>query len=187
MKIYFVRHGESVANKEGWVAGRLDPPLTILGREQAREAGEQLVNSNTAISTVVASNMIRAQQTAEIIIEQLAFDVEYVSLPEFSERSFGDLHGTRKSNPTLHTSPDTYFAELEKAGGEGSKELDRRVAICMKKFESLQAPVLAIGHSGFTRHLRLRYDPTCSEYETLLDLPRFENGQLHEFELVANK
>ena len=34
---HFVRHGQSVANAEGWVAGHVDTPLTELGKHQARQ------------------------------------------------------------------------------------------------------------------------------------------------------
>ena len=41
-KIIFIRHGESVANEEDWVAGRIDVALTELGREQAKNAQSKI-------------------------------------------------------------------------------------------------------------------------------------------------
>ena len=42
MKIYLVRHGQSVGNVKNLWYGSTDLPLTDLGREQARQAGEKL-------------------------------------------------------------------------------------------------------------------------------------------------
>jgi broad specificity phosphatase PhoE len=60
----FVRHGESVANAEGWLAGYVDAALTARGEGQA----ESLVPHLTAWKPqrVVASTLQRAWRTAAL-------------------------------------------------------------------------------------------------------------------------
>ena len=67
MKIYLVRHGQSVGNvRELWY-GSSDLPLTDLGRQQAREAGEKL--RGVSFSACYASPLIRAKDTAQLVME----------------------------------------------------------------------------------------------------------------------
>ena len=66
-----VRHGESEWNVLGKWQGRADTNLTEAGRVQALRAAEQLVTANVDIERVVASSLIRARETAEIIAEHL--------------------------------------------------------------------------------------------------------------------
>lgn len=42
MRLYLVRHGQSEGNVAKTFHGHTDYPLTELGREQARQAGEKL-------------------------------------------------------------------------------------------------------------------------------------------------
>ena len=73
MKVYFVRHGESVGN-----AGRLhqtiDMPLSELGVAQAVRIAERL--RKYKIDIIFASPVIRARQTAEIISTNLNVPIE---------------------------------------------------------------------------------------------------------------
>jgi len=61
---YIIRHGQSVGNVEPGHGD--DPPLTPLGREQARLTGQRLAHE-TQVAQVVASTMKRAAETAQII------------------------------------------------------------------------------------------------------------------------
>lgn len=60
--IYFIRHGQKESN---WG----DPPLTELGRQQARKTGVYLKEKN--ISAVWASPAKRTQETAQLVAEQM--------------------------------------------------------------------------------------------------------------------
>jgi probable phosphoglycerate mutase len=65
--IYFVRHGESLANIEDKV-GIHEAPLSPLGKKQAKELNKNLGHVN--FSEIFTSNFIRAKGTAEIIALQ---------------------------------------------------------------------------------------------------------------------
>ena len=46
MKIYFIRHGETIWNTEKRFQGSSNSPLTELGRNQALKLGKRLKNTN---------------------------------------------------------------------------------------------------------------------------------------------
>src|SRR5665213_1161889 len=84
-RIILVRHGESVFNKAGIIAG--DSPLTDKGREQARQTKEILARFK--FDAVYSSDLKRAIETAEIIAgKQVPASNRLSSL---RERDFGSL------------------------------------------------------------------------------------------------
>ena len=64
MEFYLIRHGQST-NNEGKLPRAADPPLTDIGVEQARWAGESL--KDEGITRLYCSPMLRTLQTAQII------------------------------------------------------------------------------------------------------------------------
>lgn len=62
--VYFVRHGQSVGNRDQIFLGHTDMPLTELGREQARLAGEAIKKMGIVPDAVYASPLSRAYETA---------------------------------------------------------------------------------------------------------------------------
>lgn len=69
-----MRHGESTWNAAGRLQHRNPaPPLTGLGRRQAREAGESL--RGTPVDLLLTSPALRARQTAQIVADLLGLDV----------------------------------------------------------------------------------------------------------------
>lgn len=66
MELYLIRHGQS-ANNAGVLPRVADPPLTDIGVEQARWAGESL--KAEGITRLYCSPMLRTLQTAQIISE----------------------------------------------------------------------------------------------------------------------
>ncbi|HEV8666535.1 MAG TPA: histidine phosphatase family protein [Candidatus Paceibacterota bacterium] len=92
--VYFVRHGESGAN-EKQIHGMGHHPLTKKGFEQAGFIAERL--SKLPIQKVISSDMLRAKQTAEAVIQKIGvpFEVheglgEIRGPSEFNERGIND-------------------------------------------------------------------------------------------------
>jgi broad specificity phosphatase PhoE len=65
-----LRHGATDWNREGRFQGRTDNPLNADGLRQAHEAADML--RDTGISRIVASPLVRAARTAEIIADTIA-------------------------------------------------------------------------------------------------------------------
>jgi len=85
-KWIFVRHGESVANYEGWLSGFVDVPLTDKGIAQAANVAELL--SEVKVSRIYSSDLVRAKETARAVAEAKGLSV--VSNYALRERSLGD-------------------------------------------------------------------------------------------------
>ena len=73
MKIYFTRHGLTEYNKERRIQGLLDSPLTLEGKEKAKEVGARL--KDECIEIIYSSDQKRAMDSAKIINEALKLDI----------------------------------------------------------------------------------------------------------------
>lgn len=87
-KLLLVRHGQSEWNADGRWQGQADPPLTDLGRAQARHAARAL----GAVDAVVASDLQRAAETAAILSAELGIG-PVVHDPRLRERDAGAWSG----------------------------------------------------------------------------------------------
>ena len=85
----FIRHGQSVANAEGWFSGQQNPRLTLRGEEQARRLVTTL--ADTHIDRILASDLERAKRTAEIGLGERGIPIEIH--PELRERCCGVHEG----------------------------------------------------------------------------------------------
>jgi len=88
--IFIARHGETDWNRLGRFQGRTDVPLNEAGRAQARALAERLAPFR--IGAVVASDLSRARQTAQIVAEMLSLPFVHVE-PDLRERGYGVFEG----------------------------------------------------------------------------------------------
>jgi bisphosphoglycerate-dependent phosphoglycerate mutase len=64
--LFLIRHGETLLNAAKVLQGSgVDPPLSGVGREQARLVGERFANIH--VDNVAASQLLRARETAQYI------------------------------------------------------------------------------------------------------------------------
>jgi len=94
--LWLVRHGQSGWNAAGRIQGQSPaaPGLTATGRNQAALAARELarrVARAPRAPLIVASDLARAAETAEIIAGHLGLPVEFD--PALREQSLGDLEG----------------------------------------------------------------------------------------------
>lgn len=73
MRIYFTRHGLTQYNKERRIQGLLDSPLTLEGRQKAKELGLRL--KSFGIEAIYSSDQKRAMDSAKIINETLNLEI----------------------------------------------------------------------------------------------------------------
>lgn len=86
---YFLRHGQTAWNVEGRFQGHTDIPLNETGLAQAHDAARIL--ASCPIDLIVASPLIRACRTAEIVAEKLGKPLLFDD--ELKERPFGRFEG----------------------------------------------------------------------------------------------
>lgn len=67
MNVYLLRHGETVANKEGRIQGRIDIPLNDYGIELAEITRDGIQKEGIRFDKIYSSPLIRAVQTATIV------------------------------------------------------------------------------------------------------------------------
>jgi broad specificity phosphatase PhoE len=91
LRIIFVRHGESLHNKNNVLQGRLDTPLSEAGIAQARAVARRL--SKEKINAIYSSPLKRARSTAEEIARRHPGLKLRIS-PEIVEQDFGTLEGS---------------------------------------------------------------------------------------------
>ena len=180
MKLYFLRHGQSQANLDGFYAAQNETPLTNLGREQARQAGLGAKNHN--IDVIISSPQSRAHDTAIIVASQINYPENEILVDSaLREVSVGNLVGTAARGPKgylEHEASPNGDEEVETLG-----QLIKRMSLFSAKLEKYSGKtVLLVGHNisgqllksilaGGMPHL----DPTAT----------FPNGEIIEFEVTT--
>ena len=96
--LILIRHGQSVWNASHRFTGWTDVDLSDKGVIEAEEAGRQL--SDIRIDVVHTSDLIRAQRTAKIVMQQNESSGEDVPTKydwRLNERHYGALQGLNKA------------------------------------------------------------------------------------------
>ncbi len=92
-EFFFIRHGETDWNVQHRMQGSTDIPLNDTGRAQAKAAQAFILNAG--ITRLIASPLIRAFETAQILNETAGLPLHTVA--GLSERSFGIYEGKHRS------------------------------------------------------------------------------------------
>ncbi|MDE6002725.1 MAG: histidine phosphatase family protein, partial [Prevotella sp.] len=87
--IFLVRHGETVDNARQIMQGQTQGCLNEKGREQAQQVAKRLAGES--LDAIVASDLQRAIQTAELLAEPHHLPV--VTTPLLRERDWGGFTG----------------------------------------------------------------------------------------------
>ncbi len=161
MDLYLVRHGQTEWNKQGVMQGRLDSPLTELGRKQAYSLAQRLAHEH--YDAVYASPTPRAHNTARIIFQDR--DV-HIGLDErLREIYMGDWEGlTFETVQAREAEQFDHFCNrphlFNKAGAETYQELFDRVSAFIRDLEAqhMEQKVLVVTHGatllGFIMHYK---------------------------------
>lgn len=133
-KFLLVRHGQTAMSVERRYSGRGDVPLTDYGKQQAADAAKRLgamegLVVDGEVAPIVASPLMRTQQTAQVIADTLGGRVE--THPGLIETDFGDWEGltfaeAMDRDPALHAE---WLADISvpPPGGESFDVVHRRV------------------------------------------------------------
>lgn len=148
MKLYFIRHGESVANSASIISS-LDTPLTKRGVRQAVDVSKKLADKD--ITKIICSPLPRARQTAIILADTLEIPVTDIRIvDELQERHFGELTNLPKEHKT-----EFYFNNDNDHGMESRQDLIDRMTVALTKIMHIKlktdGSIAIVGHriSGF--------------------------------------
>ena len=110
--LFFVRHGQSMANLLRVFAGQMDFELSDLGLRQA-EKGARFLKDHFSIDAIYSSPMKRAMQTAEPAAR--LYGLEIIPMEDLRERSIGVWAG--RYNEEIQTLyPEQYVAWKNRLG-----------------------------------------------------------------------
>ena len=98
MNLILIRHGQSEWNALNQFTGWKDPDLTAKGIEEAHNAGKIIKNLKINFDLVFTSALVRAQNTAEIILEEINQSLSTIKDQALNERNYGDLAGLNKDD-----------------------------------------------------------------------------------------
>lgn len=150
MKLFVVRHGQTVWNKEKKMQGSGDSSLTELGILEARKLGEAI--RNIEFDRIYTSPLGRTLQTTEFIRGDRDIPVQIID--ELQEMNFGIIEGKELSLVeekygdminNLWNNPVDYRND----SGENFEDVYKRVGVAMDKITSngdREENVLVITH-----------------------------------------
>ncbi len=158
MLFYFVRHGQTEANSQGLLAGSgLDHPLNESGHLQARSLAAAIRSHIPhPLHRLVASNMLRARETAGYLAAELGLPLELNA--DFREWDLGEWEGH-----TFEEFGHLLLGEGEPKTGESREVFYSRIDGAWKSVHSEREPYLVVAHGAVWLAL-----------QDLLKIPRFK-------------
>ncbi len=96
MKIYIIRHGQTIKNKERLLQGRSDAPLNQQGIGQAQMAAQYFRQQHIWFDRVFSSPLQRSVQTARIVSGQSDIRLD----DRLLEMDYGPYEGTSLDHPS---------------------------------------------------------------------------------------
>ena len=176
--LYFVRHGETDWNVAQRYQGRRDIPLNAKGRLQAKRNGQvlaELLGSRAALLDYVASPLLRARETMEIMRAELMLSpTGYRTDDRLSEIDYGRWEG-RLWAELPNTDPAGYAARKadpwgwQPTGGESYRMLSERIALWLREIER---DAVVASHGGVSKALRGLVLQLASAQIPHLDVPQ---------------
>lgn len=153
--LFFMRHGQSIANKTNTFQGRSNSELSETGEGQAAASGTYFSQYN--LDTVYSSPLIRANKTARIVTQELGLDPKSVEVLDelqeldtgvFSDRSIDYI---RNNEPELW---NTYQQHSWDGVPEAEGQLSLRVRalsiwrLLAKVSADGKRSILCVSHGG---------------------------------------
>lgn len=163
-KLFLVRHGQSQWNLENRFTGWKNVDITEQGKQEAKNAGEIL--KNETIDVAFTSELIRAQHTLEIILNEFENknEIRITKHLALNERAYGDLEGLNKAETAEKFGKEQVHIwrrsfDVPPPNGESLKDTYNRV---IPYFETHIKPLLAQGKKCTYR--RSRKQPPSLDY-----------------------
>ena len=159
MIIYAARHGQTQWNAQNRICGRTDLPLTEVGLAQAAQLAEKSVGHG--IDLIIASPMLRAQQTAKAVAERLRVPMQTDA--RLIEQDYGIYEGMDRSTQAFLDNKRQFATRHP--GGESAMQLAYRVYSLLEDIKAKYADktVLLVCHGGIMRVIRTYFEDMTNE------------------------
>ena len=180
--LYFVRHGQTAANRSFKFSGQIDLPLTNLGKQQASACRNSLHNLH--FDAVYCSPLTRARDTATLATSGLPGIPEITYDDRLIERDFGTVDG--KFAPFAMAKVWSYDKSYTKThyGEETLLHLEFRVQefLDMIREKHPDQTILVFSHGGVGAAIHALLNDTTRTGNFFKDF-HLENGALTFFTL----
>jgi len=197
MNLILIRHGQSEWNALNQFTGWKDPDLTATGIQEAHNAGKIINSLEINFDLVFTSALIRAQNTAEIILKEISQSLPTIKDQALNERNYGDLAGLNKDDARKRWGDEQVHIwrrsfDIPPPNGESLKMTAERTLPC---FDELIMPelklnknVLVSAHGNSLRSIVMKLEQIDENSIVKLEIPTgvpriysFENeGFIHQ-------
>ncbi|MEK4564207.1 histidine phosphatase family protein [Alkalihalobacillus sp. FSL R5-0424] len=149
MKLYLIRHGESLGNLQGKIQGTMDFPLSDLGKQQVDLISSYCQNIN--LDFLYSSDLERAYATAKTIGDSTGLDVQ--AWEQIREVHLGPLQGLSRDE-IREQYPETVTNSIITSGINGTETVEELTTRCKNVLEQLHTQhssdsVALVSHGGF--------------------------------------
>ena len=131
MRIYIVRHGETEANKKGYLQGCTDIPLNENGRIIAELTGRGL--KGIRFDHCFSSPLIRAKETAEILLRESGNSISVSFDDRIKEMNFGSFEGLSVRDEKVIRFLKELIVDYKFPDGESFQEVIKRTQEFLKE------------------------------------------------------
>jgi ribonuclease H / adenosylcobalamin/alpha-ribazole phosphatase len=152
-RLYLVRHGETLANREYRYIGTRDDPLSTLGEVQAKQLADAL--SELPIRAIYSSPLQRTYMTALPIAARHKLEVQKVD--DLRECNFGQWEGLSKADVMERSTEDRqryleweHDTSIAPPEGESFEALQRRVVAVVEELAQTRPDqaIVLVSHVG---------------------------------------
>ncbi|MES2533159.1 MAG: histidine phosphatase family protein [Pseudomonadota bacterium] len=149
--LILIRHGETDWNRELRFQGHIDVPLNDTGHEQARRLGLRMAGEQ--VDVLLASDLLRTQQTAAPAAQQLSLEV--ITQAALREQNFGVAEGLRADDirqlhPRAWEDWLEFRADHAMPEGESARQFHTRIIAALGRIASTYTGqrVMVVTHGG---------------------------------------
>ena len=149
-RMLLLRHGQTTMSRRRQYSGLSNPPLTELGEWQASRAAHRIAAADDIPTAIVASPLVRCQQTAQAVADLLNLPVN--TEPGLVELDFGQWDGLTfaqadAADPKLHAQW-LLDPTLPAPGGESLVQAHERVTAARKRLQERYqgCTILVVSH-----------------------------------------
>jgi broad specificity phosphatase PhoE len=151
-----LRHAETESNKNRWILGRYNSPLTEEDKNQAKEWGRILTHFHW--DRIMTSDQGCSHETASLV--NLSLDIPLISDPRLQDQDWGKWTGKTleqilKENPSRMEEQGKARREFRPPGGEELNAVLERALLVLKEAHKQYSgeTILVVIHEGVIRSI----------------------------------